>query len=126
MQELLLGWCRSVTLHSSLGPPSHFVSSKACTFLGKYSRHTSTPPSCHFPLGPSYKRGPPKGYIHAIEQRWHQVESILGAILASPDPQVQDLMSNLRKDDLARDILKRVDAGPFVSNIRLEHIPMPQ
>ena len=69
--------------------------------------------------GPSYKRGPPKGYIHAIEQRWHQVESILGAILASPDPQVRHLIKNLKRDDLARDILNRVDSGPFVSPLFL-------
>ena len=66
-------------------------------------------------IGPSFKRGPPKGYIHAIEQRWHQVESILGAILSSKDPHVNALINNLRRDDLARDILNRVDLGPFVS-----------
>ena len=66
-------------------------------------------------IGPSFKRGPPKGYIHAIEQRWHQVESVLGAILSSKDPHVNALINNLRRDDLARDILNRVDLGPFVS-----------
>ncbi|KAI0068074.1 hypothetical protein BV25DRAFT_1875230 [Artomyces pyxidatus] len=76
--------------------------------------------ACTF-LGPSFKRGPPKGYIHAIEQRWHQVESVLGAILSSPDPQVQKLIVNLRKDDLARDVLTRVDAGPFGPTGRLNH-----
>ncbi|KAI0308118.1 fungal-specific transcription factor domain-containing protein [Multifurca ochricompacta] len=74
--------------------------------------------ACTF-LGPSFKRGPPKGYIHAIEQRWHQVESVLGAILASTDPNVQVLINNLRKDDLARDILSRVDSGPFGPTGRL-------
>jgi hypothetical protein len=71
--------------------------------------------------GPSFKRGPPKGYIHAIEQRWHQVESVLGAILTSTDPYVQALINNLRKDDLARDILGRVDSGPFVSYLQTNH-----
>ncbi|KAF8260725.1 fungal-specific transcription factor domain-containing protein [Lactarius quietus] len=75
--------------------------------------------ACTF-LGPSFKRGPPKGYIHAIEQRWHQVESVLGAILTSTDPYVQVLIDNLRKDDLARDILGRVDSGPFGSTGRLK------
>ncbi|KAI0036598.1 fungal-specific transcription factor domain-containing protein, partial [Vararia minispora EC-137] len=75
---------------------------------------------CTF-LGPSFKRGPPKGYIHAIEQRWHQVESVLGAILASPDPQVAQLINNLKRDDLARDILNRVDVGPFGPTGRLNH-----
>ncbi|KAI0321361.1 fungal-specific transcription factor domain-containing protein [Amylostereum chailletii] len=76
--------------------------------------------ACTF-LGPSFKRGPPKGYIHAIEQRWHQVESVLGAILASEDPQVTTLISNMKKDDLARDILNRVNAGPFGPTGRLNH-----
>ncbi|KAG6837321.1 hypothetical protein H0H93_011416 [Arthromyces matolae] len=63
--------------------------------------------------GPSYKRGPPKGYIHAIEQRWHQVESLLGAVLQCPDSRVQDLVSDLKQDDLAREIIRRVDNGPY-------------
>ncbi|KAF9567781.1 hypothetical protein CPC08DRAFT_739993 [Agrocybe pediades] len=71
---------------------------------------TGTP--CTY-LGPSYKRGPPKGYIHAIEQRWHQVEALLGAILQCPDQRVQSVVSDLRQDDLAREILGRVDSGPY-------------
>lgn len=76
---------------------------KSCALAG-------TP--CTF-LGPSYKRGPPKGYIHAIEQRWHQVESLLGAILQCPDPRVKSIVSDLKQDDLAREILDRVDMGPY-------------
>ncbi|KAF9486569.1 hypothetical protein BDN70DRAFT_870159 [Pholiota conissans] len=68
--------------------------------------------ACTF-LGPSYKRGPPKGYIHAIEQRWHQVEALLGSILQCPDPRVQSIVSEMRQDDLAREILGRVDSGPY-------------
>jgi hypothetical protein len=64
--------------------------------------------------GPSYKRGPPKGYIHAIEQRWHHVEAVLGAILSARDPRAQALVADLRRDELAREILSRVDVGPFV------------
>lgn len=63
--------------------------------------------------GPSFKRGPPKGYIQAIERRWHQVESILGVIMAAP--QARDMVSTLRKDAMAREILDRVNAGPYVS-----------
>lgn len=38
-------------------------------------------PECTF-LGPSRKRGPPKGYIDAIEARLHQTEAVLGIILS--------------------------------------------
>jgi hypothetical protein len=37
--------------------------------------------ACTF-LGPSRKRGPPKGYIDAIEARLHQTEALLGVLLA--------------------------------------------
>ncbi|KAI6047865.1 fungal-specific transcription factor domain-containing protein [Pisolithus marmoratus] len=68
---------------------------------------------------PSYKRGPPKGYIQAIEQRWHQVEALLGAIIACSDSRVQNLLAEIREDDLAREILDRVDTGPFGPSGRL-------
>ncbi|EED85250.1 predicted protein [Postia placenta Mad-698-R] len=61
--------------------------------------------------GPSFKRGPPKGYIHAIEQRWHQVECILGSLMAIP--QAQNVVSQLRADSFANSILNRVDSGPY-------------
>lgn len=61
--------------------------------------------------GPSFKRGPPKGYIHAIEQRWHQVECILGSLMAIP--QAQNVVSQLRADSFANSILDRVDSGPY-------------
>jgi len=76
---------------------------------------------CTF-LGPSYKRGPPKGYIHAIEQRWQTIESLLGALIACPDPGVQDILRRLQQDDLACDILTRVDAGPFGPSGRLNEL----
>ncbi|KAG1757862.1 fungal-specific transcription factor domain-containing protein [Suillus lakei] len=68
---------------------------------------------------PSYKRGPPKGYIQAIEQRWHQVESLLGAVLSCPDTRVRQVIADIRQDDLAREILNRVDTGPFGPSGRL-------
>ncbi|KAH9950872.1 fungal-specific transcription factor domain-containing protein [Amylocystis lapponica] len=68
--------------------------------------------------GPSFKRGPPKGYIHAIEQRWHQVESLLGTIMASP--RAESIISDLRTDPFARNILDRVDAGPYGRTGRLQ------
>lgn len=73
--------------------------------------------------GPSYKRGPPKGYIRAIEMRWHQVESLLGAIIQCRDSRVQSLVSDLRQDPLAREILNRVDMGPYVC-LHLDILPL--
>lgn len=93
-----------------------------CTFLGKLSHPEDAKGPTPSDTGPSYKRGPPKGYIQAIEQRWQQVESLLGALLACPDRRVQDLLADIRQDELARDILNRVDTGPFVrSRALLRH-----
>jgi hypothetical protein len=110
-------WLAQVPLSSfnRLTTFSHLRFIPACTFLGSYISHLSIKPYLMTTLGPSYKRGPPKGYIHAIEQRWHQVESLLGAIVACQDPRTQAIVSELKMDDLARGILDRVDAGPFVS-----------
>ncbi|KAH9939956.1 hypothetical protein B0H21DRAFT_755288 [Amylocystis lapponica] len=67
---------------------------------------------CTF-AGPSHKRGPPKGYILAIERRLHQVEALLGTIIASDDPRALGLLEDLSHDRLASQIIQRVDAGPF-------------
>lgn len=69
--------------------------------------------------GPSYKRGPPKGYINAIEQRMQHFEALLGAIMQTSDPRALSLIADLRQDELARAILNRVDAGRFVCRVRL-------
>ncbi|KAI0652011.1 fungal-specific transcription factor domain-containing protein [Trametes meyenii] len=68
--------------------------------------------------GPSFKRGPPKGYIHSIEQRWHQVECILATIMESP--RAQDIVHDLRGDPFANSILDRVQTGPYGARGRLE------
>ncbi|RPD55889.1 hypothetical protein L227DRAFT_603343 [Lentinus tigrinus ALCF2SS1-6] len=70
--------------------------------------------------GPSFKRGPPKGYIHSIEQRWHQVECILATLMESP--RTQDVISDLRSDAFASAILDRVQAGPYGSRNRLQRL----
>ncbi|KAF9563839.1 hypothetical protein CPC08DRAFT_721409 [Agrocybe pediades] len=70
----------------------------------------STP--CTF-LGPSRKRGPPKGYIDAIEARLHQTEALLGIMLATPDPRAQSLLRDIGKDPLAKEIISRVDNSPY-------------
>ncbi|TDL19912.1 hypothetical protein BD410DRAFT_393356 [Rickenella mellea] len=64
-------------------------------------------------LGPSFKRGPPKGYIHALERRLHEVEAVLGTLIGSSDPRARSLIADLSKDPLAKNIVQRVVVGPF-------------
>ncbi|KAH9927316.1 fungal-specific transcription factor domain-containing protein [Fomitopsis serialis] len=71
--------------------------------------------------GPSHKRGPPKGYILAIERRLHQVEALLGTIIGSEDPRAKGLIQDLSQDQLARQIIQRVDVGPFGRKGRVTH-----
>ncbi|KAF9448449.1 hypothetical protein P691DRAFT_792603 [Macrolepiota fuliginosa MF-IS2] len=68
--------------------------------------------ACTF-LGPSRKRGPPKGYIDAIEARLHQTEALVGIILASKDQRAQSLLRDIAKDSLAKEIITRVDNSPY-------------
>jgi hypothetical protein len=49
---------------------------------------------CTF-LGPSRKRGPPKGYIDAIEARLHQTEALVGIMLAAGDSRARSLLDDL-------------------------------
>jgi len=116
VQELCTHWCSCVST-SPLSPLVH--SPPLCSLhLLRYCRFQSDyRPFIYLAQGPSYKRGPPKGYIHAIEQRWHQVESLLGAILQCPDARVQSFVNDLKQDDLAREIIDRVDMGPYVRPI---------
>ncbi|KAH9833806.1 fungal-specific transcription factor domain-containing protein [Rhodofomes roseus] len=71
--------------------------------------------------GPSHKRGPPKGYILAIERRLHQVEALLGTIIGSEDQRARGLIQDLSQDELARQIIQRVDVGPFGPKGRVAH-----
>ncbi|KAJ7165119.1 fungal-specific transcription factor domain-containing protein [Mycena filopes] len=100
---------------------------RSCVLLGT---------ECTF-LGPSRKRGPPKGYIDAIEARLHQTEALVGILLAAArvpphststsnnasgsnnndtgagDERARALLHDLREDPLARAILARVEASPY-------------
>ncbi|TDL20640.1 hypothetical protein BD410DRAFT_362130 [Rickenella mellea] len=67
-------------------------------------------------LGPSRKRGPPKGYIDAIESRLHQTEAVIGVFLAfaETDERAKTLLEDLQScDELAREIIDRVDRGVY-------------
>lgn len=70
--------------------------------------------------GPSHKRGPPKGYILALERRLHQVEALLGTIISSDDPRARGLVNDLSRDQLAAHIVRRVKIGPFGPRGRLQ------
>lgn len=76
---------------------------RGCTTLGL---------SCTY-AGPSHKRGPPKGYIHAIERRLHQAEALLGAIIGCQDHRARSLLETLSRDPVAQQIIRRVEHGPF-------------
>ncbi|KAI0305366.1 fungal-specific transcription factor domain-containing protein [Multifurca ochricompacta] len=76
---------------------------KACIMLGTH---------CTF-LGPSRKRGPPKGYIDAIEARLHQTEALVGIMLAANDSRAKSLLDDLSQDPLAYEIIQRVDNSPY-------------
>ncbi|KAA1474412.1 hypothetical protein DENSPDRAFT_328671 [Dentipellis sp. KUC8613] len=76
---------------------------KSCVMLGT---------ACTF-LGPSRKRGPPKGYIDAIEARLHQTEALIGILLAANDVRAKGILEDLSQDKLARDIIARVDNSPY-------------
>jgi hypothetical protein len=52
--------------------------------------------ACTF-LGPSRKRGPPKGYIDAIEARLHQTEALLGIMLSTRDERARSLLKDIGK-----------------------------
>ncbi|KAF8512680.1 fungal-specific transcription factor domain-containing protein [Hysterangium stoloniferum] len=67
---------------------------------------------CTF-LGPSRKRGPPKGYIDAIESRLHHMEALLGTLMSSHDSRIRSVVRDLSEDPLVREILDRVDESPF-------------
>ncbi|PVG01630.1 hypothetical protein CPB86DRAFT_871039 [Serendipita vermifera] len=65
---------------------------------------------CTF-LGPSRKRGPAKGYLSDLELKLHQMEALIGVLLASKDPRATSLITDMSKDAAARDIINRVDTS---------------
>ena len=63
--------------------------------------------ACTF-LGPSRKRGPPKGYIDAIEARLHQTEALVGIMLATKDPRAKSLLDDMAKVSSSLFIIFRI------------------
>ena len=64
--------------------------------------------------GPSYKRGPPKEYINAIEQCMQHFEALLGVIMQISDPRALNPIADLGQDELVRSSLNLVHTGRFV------------
>ncbi|KAG8835837.1 hypothetical protein FRC17_000801 [Serendipita sp. 399] len=58
-----------------------------------------------------WSRGPAKGYLTDLELKLHQMESLLGVLLASKDPRAVSLVTDMSRDSAARDILSRVDVS---------------
>jgi len=67
---------------------------------------------CHFTM-PASKRGPAKGYLQALETRCHNVEAVLGILLALPDERATSLLTELSDDPYARRILDQVNTSAF-------------
>ncbi|EIW61386.1 uncharacterized protein TRAVEDRAFT_44201 [Trametes versicolor FP-101664 SS1] len=76
--------------------------------------------ACTF-TDPTHKRGPPKGYILALERRLHQVEALLGTIISSDDPRARSLVQDLSRDKLANHVINKVHVGPFGPAGREKH-----
>jgi hypothetical protein len=88
--------------HSFIHPPS--VACDQCRKSKCKCERSSTSEACkncvllHLPctsLGPSRKRGPPKGYIDAMEARLHQAEAIIGAFMMSGDARAKGVLADI-------------------------------
>ncbi len=69
--------------------------------------------ACTF-LGPSRKRGPPKGYIDAIEARLHQTEALLGILISSSDSRAQTLLRDLAQVSLSGPLSAELPAVCYI------------
>jgi hypothetical protein len=65
-------------------------------------------------------RGPAKGYLSALEEEKHQMEALIGTLLASQDPRARTLIQDIVQDPLAREVLSRVDRSIVGTQGRLQ------
>lgn len=80
-------------MNSNLSAPFKFVP------RARHRPLTLSLTECTF-LGPSRKRGPPKGYIDAIEARLHQTEALIGILLSSKDSRAKSVLDDLAEVSL--------------------------
>lgn len=57
------------------------------------------------------RSGPAKGYLSDLELKLHQMEALIGVLLASQDPRASSLIADVSRDSVAREILNRVDTS---------------
>ncbi|KDQ59891.1 hypothetical protein JAAARDRAFT_56822 [Jaapia argillacea MUCL 33604] len=69
-----------------------------------------------FGMRPLHKRGPPKGYVKALERRLQEVEGLLRAIIGSQDVGAQSLIADLRRDPTKLQVIEMIEQGPFGSD----------
>ncbi|OBZ89050.1 Nitrogen assimilation transcription factor nit-4 [Choanephora cucurbitarum] len=84
--------------------------------------------TCHYKES-TKKRGPPKGYIEAIEGRLHRLEALLGSIVQEDDPRSQAIIDELnapletaygelvRPRPMRRETLSSFDSDPNLHNV---------
>lgn len=65
-------------------------------------------------------RGPAKGYLSALEEEKHQMEALIGTLLASQDHRARTLIQDILQDPLAREVLSRVDRSIVGTQGRLQ------
>jgi hypothetical protein len=113
-------YCVPLSLHSP--PMKAFLLCRLYDFywqllavycIGLSNRLTRPKIACTF-LGPSRKRGPPKGYIDAIEARLHQTEALLGILISSSDNRAQTLLRDLAQVSLSGPLSAELPAVCYI------------
>ena len=65
-------------------------------------------------------RGPAKGYLSALEEEKHQMEALIGTLLASQDSRARTLIQDIIQDPLAREVFSRVDRSIVGTQARMQ------
>jgi hypothetical protein len=92
---------------------------KRCALRTEPEEVSRSPSSCEHLLNLHY-RGPAKGYLSALEEEKHQMEALIGTLLASQDPRARTLVQDIAQDPLAREVLSRVDRSIVGTQGRLQ------
>ncbi|TFK46082.1 hypothetical protein OE88DRAFT_1050205 [Heliocybe sulcata] len=96
--------CREMRIRCDYSEPVHKKACRPCDSAGVECIYS----------GPVYRRGPPKGYTAALEQRSYRNECILSAIMQSSHPLARHLVALMAQDEFTRQTLQNVVTGPLV------------